>query len=425
MSNLQRVTNVFIGDGTALPASGSLITSANIANGVVDIAGVDMNTMASGATISDTESIYMVEGRLTSSSTQPVKRSMKIPGRKITSYLGTSYAPASRDVWAIGYNRQSAAGLITATNDATYTFHVRLKNPKFLYSERILAKALSFRSAAVATQLTIATQIKNAIDADLILSKHVETVVVGNGTGVMGLTAATAFGVEITAKLISVTQANSTYFQEERVYFDIELEDFDSAFGATTATQIENMTYGKNTFNQVKLSERKNISYEGVLNFTQFPIPIQTYAASSTLFSSSIVTATTGNVSITILEDVATVTSNTIIRPGEIVLIDTVQYEVKYLIGTTKFVVVGVASATFSGATFKVRYKYDAIVIEFSNPNQLEGAGVSQDNKQCVMIAIPSIDAGGAYTSQSAQLTSVLAKLNPYMASLGFANLVL
>lgn len=425
MSNLQRVTNIFIGDGTALPAAGSVITSANIANGVVDIAGVDMNTMVAGSTISDTEAIFVVEGRLNSSISSPVKRSMKIQGRKITSYLGTSYTPAERDVWAIGYNRKTATGSIAVVNDADYDFHIRFKNPKFLYSERMLAKQLTFRSATAATQLTIATQIKNAINADLIASDYVEAVVVGNGTGVMGLTAATAWGVEITAKLVSVTQANSTYYMEERVYFDIELEDFDSAFGATTIGQIETMSYGKNTYNQVRLAERKMISYEGVLNYTLFPIPAQTYAASASLFLTSNVTGVTGNVSITIAEDVATVTSNTIVRPGELIDINGVNYEVKYLIGTTKFVVTAVASATYSGANLKFRYKYDSIVIEFSNPNLLEGAGVTQDNKQTVIIVVPSIDATGSYTSQSAQLTAILSKLNPYMASLGFANLVL
>lgn len=423
MSNLQRVTNIFIGDGTALPASGSLITSTNITPGIVDIAGIDMNTLAPGATISDTEAIFVVEGR--SVTTAPVKRSMKIPGRHITSYLGTSYVPATRDVWAIGYNRQSAAGSIIVVNDADYDFHIRFKNPKFLYSERMLAHQLTFRSAAAATQLSIATQIANAINADLIASDYVEAVVVGDGTGAYGLTAATNYGVEVTAKLVPVTQANSTYYQEERVYFDIELEDFDSAFGATTIGQIENMTYGKNTYNQVRLAERKAISYEGVLNYTKFPINVQTYSASSTLILTANVTATTGNVAITSGEDVATVTSNTIVRPGEFIDINGVNYEVKYLIGSTKFVITSLATATYTGANLKFRYKYDAIIIEFSNPNHLEGAGVHQDNRQAVHIAVPSIDTGGAYTSQSAQLTAILAKLNPYMASLGFANLVL
>jgi hypothetical protein len=347
---------------------------------------------------------------------------MKVPGRKITSYLGQSYVPASREVWAIGHNRQSGVGSIDVNNDSDYDFSITLKNDKHLYSERALRRSLTFRSATAATQLSIATQIAAAINADGVLQDAVTAVVVGDGTGAYGLTGATDYGVEITAKLLT---QNQTTYHEERVYWNLNLEDFTSGFDTTTVGRIEQMTYGKGTYAQVSLAEKKAISYEGVLNFTKWPIPTQIYAGSSTLVTSANVSATTGNVSITSGEDVATVTANGIIRPGEIIDIDGTQYEVKYLIGTTQFVITSLATATYSGANLKVKYGYDSIVIEFSNPNLLEAAGVTQDNRQSVVICTPAIASGGAYNISSAQGIDLLAVLNPYMASLGFANVTL
>lgn len=420
MSNVHRVQNIFIGDGSAMPTAGSDITSTVVASGDLALAGLDMEVMSPGDTIADQEGFYVFEGR--TSTTSPLKRSMKVPGRKVTSYLGKAYVPAAREVWAIGYNRQSATGSIDANNDEDYNFSITLKNDKHLYSERALRRTLTFRSAAAATQLSIATQIAAAINADGVLNDAVTAVVVANGTGQYGLTGATNYGVEITAILLT---QNQTTYNEERVYLNLNLEDFTSGFGTTTVGQIENMTYGKGTPNQVSLTEKKLISYEGVLNFTKWPIPTQIYSASSTLTTSSVVSATTGNVAITISEDVATVTANGILRPGEIIAINDVQYEIKYLIGTTKFVITALASATYSGSSLKVKYGYDSIAIEFSNPNLLEGAGVTQDNRQGILICTPAIVSAGAYNVSSAQGTDLLAVLNPYMASLGFANVTL
>lgn len=419
MSQIQRVQNVFIGDGTAMPAAGSVVSSTNVLTGDLAIGNTEMEVMAAGDTVANTDGIFVVEGR--TSTTAPTKRSMKIPGKKVTSYLGKSYKPASRDVWAIGYNRQTSAGSIDVTSDSDYQFYLRFKNSKQLFSERALRRSFTFRSATSATQLSIATQIAAAINADIISADFCTAVVVADGTGAYGLTGATNYGVEITSKVLAI---NQTSYLEERVYFEVHLEDFATSFGSTTATQIENMTYGSGTYNQVYLIEKRCLSNEGVLNFTKWPIPTQIMAASSTLATSSNVSGTTGNVTVTINLDRGSVaTANTILRPGEIIDVNGVQYEIKYLISTTEFVLTTVASATYTGANLKVKYGYDTIAIEFSNPNLLDGAGMLQDNLQSVVIAIPAITAAAAYNSQSTQLGDVLGILNPYMQSVGFATL--
>jgi hypothetical protein len=55
---------------------------------------------------------------------------MTITGANITGYKGERYAPDTRDVYVIGYNRKTATGSIQVTNDADYTFLVSIKYDK-------------------------------------------------------------------------------------------------------------------------------------------------------------------------------------------------------------------------------------------------------------------------------------------------------
>ena len=137
MNNLQRVQNIFISNGSATPAGGSAITS--VTPGVIGVYGTGMAALTAGNTVStstNTGAIYMVEGKTDASGVSYVKRSSKIDGMSILSYQAESYAPAQRQVWSIGYNRATSAGLIEVNNDVNYNFSIRFKNDKWLYSER-------------------------------------------------------------------------------------------------------------------------------------------------------------------------------------------------------------------------------------------------------------------------------------------------
>jgi hypothetical protein len=129
MNNIQRTQNVFISDGTALPANDAAVTT--IASGTVAIIGNDMKALnpAGVDTISTVPYLHIVEAKTDSNSTGYLKRSMKIDATAVTSYTAKSYTPAQRNVWAIGYNRKTAAGTIEVANATNYSFSIRFKKP--------------------------------------------------------------------------------------------------------------------------------------------------------------------------------------------------------------------------------------------------------------------------------------------------------
>ena len=422
MSNIvSGVTNIFISDGSALPANNAAITT--LAAGDIGFFGVDSAALnpSGGDTIGTTE-YFNVVGL---NSASEYKRSMKVPGVNVTNYAGIKYTPSARNTWAIGYNRDTAAGLIYAQNSTEYSFSIEILSDKLVYSERPERFLFTFNSAAAATQLTIATQIAGLINARPKCKDLVSAIVVGNGTGIMGLTSATAWGVEIMGK--TQTQLVGSYLNDF-VNMEVNVDDSTGFDTTTTCTEIQVYVAGSGTYVNVYNIENFCYGFEGVVNRVQWPIPTLTYSSVSTPVLSGNVAAAattpTGNVSVTIGEDVATVaTATTGLRPGELIDIDGVNYEIKYIASSTTFVITSTFSATYSGANLKVRYLYDMYNVEFTNPIITQGPGVVNDNKQQIIIAVPAIDAGAAdpfdTTGDAADMSAagiqIKAILNGYM----------
>jgi hypothetical protein len=417
MNNIHRVQNTFISAdaGTAMPADNSAISA--ITPGMIGIYGTDMLALnpAGVDTITTQPAIYIVEGK-----SEYVKRSMKIAGTAVTSYKAESYAPAQRNVWSIGYNRKTTTGSIEVNNDTNYNFTIRFKNDKWLYSQRPELLNVNFQSPASATQLGLATTIASTINNSS-WKAEVVAIVVGNGTGVYGVTGATAFGVEITAK--DVDQFYNTTYTPNQVYFSVQVNDA-SGFGTTTTCSlIQAMAYGSGTYNQVYTIENKDLAYEGAINRRMWPIPVFEYASSSAYISSvaitPTVTGTSGEDTVTFSATVAA-----IIRPGEKVTLGGVGYEVKYFISSTVAVLTSPLVAGLSGAAALVRLKYDLITIEF-NDSVTTPTGVVATANKSVLIAVPAIAAGGAYNSLSAVGQDAKDILDAWMASTpgAFANI--
>lgn len=412
MNNLHRVQNIFISDGSGLPTSGAATTT--VVSGQVGVFGNDMLALnpAGGDTISTKPNIYVVEGKTGTDGIFYLKRSMKIAGPSIISYNAESYAPAARQVTSIGYNRLTASGLIEVNNDTNYNFTIRFKNDKFLYSQRPEVLNINFQSSIAATQLTIATQITNAINGSS-FKIQIVAVTVGNGTGVYGLTNATAYGVEITSK--DINQFASTTYTPNIVYFSSFVNDA-SGFGATTtAATIQNFYQGSGTYNEIFTVENKDYMYEGVLNRRLWPIPVLDYSSSATLINSTAITPTvSGNIGEDTVTFSATVAA--IIRAGEKVSLGGVLYEIKYFISTTIAVLTTPLVGNLSTAAVLVRLKYDVINIEFNDSINTPTGVVAVANKS-VVIAVPAINSGGAYNSLSTAGTNLVALLNGWMAT--------
>ena len=414
MNNLNRVQSIFIGDGTGLPADNATISS--VTSGIVGVYGADMTALnpAGGDTITTQPAIYIVEGKTDSSGVSYVKRSSKIDGASVLSYTAESYTPAKREVWALGYSRSAATGTIEVNPDTTYNYTIRFKNDKFIYSERPEVLNVSFTSSTTATQLSIATQVASSINNSS-FKKNVIAVVVGDGTGVYGLTSASNYGVEITSK--DVEQFINTTYTLNQVYFAVFVNDATGFGTTTTCTQIQAFAYGTGTYNQVYSLENKCFGTEGVMNRRQWPIPVLDYSSSSTLSLSStsgIPAITVGNIG----EDRITFTSSIagILRAGEKVELNGANYEIKYFVSTTIAVLTSVLLAATTGTVTKVRYKYSTISIEFNDAINTPTGVVAMANKS-VSIAVPTITAGGAYTSHSQAAIDLKALLDAWMVS--------
>lgn len=414
MDNLHRVQNVFISDGTALPVNDAAITT--VGTGDIGVFGTDMKALnpAGGDTITTQPSIFLVEGRLDENSNTVVKRSFKIPGTGIISYQGESYRPTIRKCEVIGYNRKTSAGTIEVANATSYTCRVVFKNDKWLHSlPAHETLTITFDSAAAATQLSIATQIAAGINSAAGWKNLIVAIVVGDGTGVYGVTGATNYGVEITAKEVNQF-ANTTYYNNQ-VYFSAFVDD-NTGFGTTTTkTTIADADFGSGTYQQVYNLENFALGYEGVTNRRLWPIPTQTLATVATYkLSSAIaetVTGTSGEDKVTFSATVAAK-----IRTGEEVELGGVNYKIKYFISSTVAVLTSVLTGALVAAAVKVRFKYDLVTIEF-NDSISTPTGVIAVSNRSVVIAVPAIDDAGAYNSTGTAATNLKAILDGWMTT--------
>jgi hypothetical protein len=406
--SIHKVTNTFVGNGTALETTVNTLTP-----GKLGLFGQDQTILASAyAAGAAGESITVSETYADGS----FKKSMSINGRNVTSARGKRYSPATREVWAIGYNRKTAAGLIGVVNSTDYTFNIRFKNDKSLYSERPEVLRGSFLSSAAATQLTIATQIAAVVNNGG-FKTLVKAIIVGNGTGIQGLTGATAYGVEITA--LDINQFRSSTYKENRVYFSVSVEDA-TGFGATTTCdQIQANSYGEGTYNYIYNKENFDYQYEGLSNRRLWPAQSVSFNVSPTGYlTAAIVPTVTGVVG----EDTVTFSANVsaIIRVGELVELNGNMYEVKYFISTTVAVLTVSVPAIPALSAAKVKYFYSILILEFTDNSFTSGADLISVARKSVYIATPAIDAGAAYTAiatGSTEGASLLSKLNTWLAT--------
>lgn len=421
--SIHKVTNIFVGDGSALEASNTTLTPGKLGAFYADNSvAVNSAYVGGSATAKLQFSETFADGSF--------KKSMLIDGANVISAKATRYKPATREVWAIGYDRKLATGEIEVNNATDYTASIRFKNDKSLYSERPEVLRVNFTSSATATQLTIATQIAAAINnggfKTLIEAKVVSNgpVVAASGSvpkiygdGTLG--AATNYGVEITA--LDIAQFQSSTYKENRVYFSVHVDD-STGFGATTTcTQIQANSYGEGTYNQVYNKENFEYQYEGLSNRRLWP----TQNAKLKVSSTAILSGATGiNVSGTSGEDVVTFAADIsgFIRTGELVELDGVNYEVKYMnaAGTSVWLTSPLTANIAAGNKAKVRCFYSVIVITFADNTFTSGADVQTLAQKSVYIATPAINAGAAITTIGAGSTegaALLAILTPWLAA--------
>ncbi len=421
---IHKVTEVFIGDGSALPSVG---TSISALASQLAIVGNNMTTVnPTGQTITAQPNIYMVNKNVDAT----LKRSFEVKGTNVISYEANSYAPASREVWAIGYNRKTAAGSIAVNNDTLYKASIRFKNDKTFYSVRPEYFSISFQSSTSATQSNIADQIVSIINNSAYgtgVNKQIKAVKVGNGTGVYGLTGATNFGVEIWGLDIANQFLNTTY-KENYVYFSVQVDDTTGFSSTTTCTQINAVSFGTGTYLQAYNMENFAYGYEGVRNRRMFPIPTLAYLANSTGVTSSSITGitctgTTGEDRLTFSGSIAAQ-----FVPGSLIVVSGNTYEIKYFISNTVVVLTTPLLTSPSTTAFAGKAWYDVINIRVRDKVISDGAVVTNEAEKDIFIFSPAINSSATdMTTASTGSADLKAFLDAWMVSTpgAFANITL
>jgi hypothetical protein len=427
--NTRNVNEIFIGDGAALTAGAVNIASLTGQLSFVNQTMVTPN--ATTTTISVSPDLYVVN-KLANGD---LKRSFPIKGTSVSSYKGESYTPAKREVWSIGYNRLSLAGAIEVNNSTIYSFTIRFKWDKQFFSERPETFRGTIVSSASATQLSIATQIANAINGSAYGSqpsgiKVIKSVVVGNGTGAYGLTGASAYGVEMWA--LDVNQFANTTYKPLRVYFSAHVDDA-SGFGTTTScTQIQANSYGTGTLEQVYGLENFNYQFEGVLNRTKWPIPTLAYLTATALTTSGTLAAFTSATTIGLDHVIFSATASTQLPAGSQVVLDGVAYEIKYYLtttlgagGTETAILTSVETTTNATGVVNGKAGYDMINIGIDDVTTGAGANVGMFAKKMITIASPAINSTAtSMLTASTGTAAILAFFGTnYMASTPLAPL--
>jgi hypothetical protein len=410
--NTTKVSEIFIGDGTALDADTTSISA--IAAQLNFVSGDMTVTTGSSITITTDPIIYAVN-KLANGD---LKRSFPIKGTNVTAYQGRSYVPATRSVAAIGYNRKTATGSFIVASSTLYNSTISFKNDKLLYAERPEVLRISFTSSASATQLTVATQYAGVINSSAYgtgPTKQVKAIVVGDGTGVYGVTGATNYGVEVWG--LDINQFDATSYKENQVYFSVQLMT-DSGFGLTSNTVISSVDPGVGTYNTVYNLEKFNYQFEGVLNRRLFPIPVLAYLSASAGVTSDTLAAFT--VTGTSGEDKLTFSAaaSTQLPVGSLIVVSSNTYEIKYWISTTVAILTTVLLTSPSTTDVAGKAWYDIININVDDYVVTPGANVTVGSKKHLTIATPAIaTTSTAMTTAPTGTSDLTTLLNAYMVT--------
>lgn len=415
----ENTKQIFIGDGAGPDADA---TSAGALTKQINIVGNNMKTANQGGQTVSTagyNTLYFVNKY----SDGTYKYSNPIEGYNVISYKAESYAPATRCVAVIGYDRSLATGLIEVNNDTEYEFNIKFKNDKTFYSERGEFLRGTFRSTTTDTESTIATTITNLINNSSFGSqpsgiKVVKAVKVGNNTGAYGLTGATHYGVEIWG--LDINQFANTTYSNKLVSFTVGVNDSIGFGPTTTCTQIQGMSYGTGTYDQIYNTERETSFNEGRLNAKLFPIPDYKFLSSSTGTLSGTLAAFTATGTSTEDKVTFSAAASTQLPAGSSVVFagDTTIYKIKYWVSTTVAILDTVLVSNLLTAAVTAYAWYDVFNIVVRDVTTTPGANIGAFSKKVIMVAVPAISTTA--TSMQARGTELLAiknTLNTWMSS--------
>ena len=428
--SIQNTRQIFVGNGGALGSTGADF-AGTVANGL-DVVTYNMKSILAATETISSSPYLTIFNKLANGQ---LKKSNLIKGTSVTKYEGQPYAPSTRGVWSIGYNRgavtnlgtTTAGGSISVSNSTDYVLNIRFKNDKSFYSVRPEVLRVEFTSAAAATQSSICDQIVLAINNSGFGSsvsgvKEIKAVKVGDNAttgGNYGVSGATNFGVEIWG--LTINQFQNTQYGVEVVKFSCHVDD-SSGFSTTACLELQAASNGTGTYDQVYNLENFAQGVEGVLNRVTWPVPTLQYNSNSSGFTSGTLTnPTSGTVTAAIGLDrvVFGSAANTQLPAGSLFNINggATFYEVKYYISSTVAITTelgAVATGVVTGKAF-----YDLINITVADTTIQDGSGVSQVSYKSFVIATPAIVATSSVnmTTPSTEGAALKAALDNWMST--------
>lgn len=209
-------------------------------------------TYAANETVSTTPGIRLIQGAIKGNIS-----STYIRGNRVQSYTGAAWAPTKNQVSTVGYDgnttvntnlpASTGAGSIPVANNTEYTLTINFKEEKQFFS---YFRRYTYVTGSSATQLSIGTAVVDLINKDLnVVSTKpgkARATLIGNGTGLNGMTGATNYGI----KLVGLSPD---------VFFSVHLD-----LGWTGARKVDHV---KNTLGVGNMSVN---TYEGLDEFERW-----------------------------------------------------------------------------------------------------------------------------------------------------------
>jgi len=260
----KKVENVFI--LRDINRTSSLViggASDNLALGEGVVLDKNKNILSAGATISDTDTIYIVEGLSTTydyvtpngTSITDVRQlliSSPIKGNSVSEYSGASYTAATEQTYTVNF------GTLTPVVGTEYVLRIVytdvIEDPRqFTYTYRV-----------VATSTTLAT-----------LYDAFVTAINSHATRRINATDNTTY-ITLTAKAFDDNTEVDSINEYKQVKFEVSLQSNNFASDAAI-TQTVAPYAGQGTYKLVRDEEKWAQGYEGLLNRTAFPTQVPTF----------------------------------------------------------------------------------------------------------------------------------------------------
>lgn len=256
---IERVNKVMIGKNISRTASAVLMGGSQAAaEGEIFVLDKNKNILSAGATISDTDTVYIAEVlgdtysyvTETGSSVSGVKKiifSDPIEGRLVSSYKGRAYSAIVEQVVTI--------------DGSTFAPVVGTE-----YALRIVYTDTNERPGQVTGTYRLVATTTSSDDLWVafvaLINKHTNRRIDASGTTSLVLT-----GRAMPFDTTDTVNAIDEYYQ---VNFKAFL--YSNNFGDTTVTYTTRPFPGNGTWQKVRDAEKKALSYKGIMNRTIFPV---------------------------------------------------------------------------------------------------------------------------------------------------------